>query len=695
MNTTAPEPIASFFNHYVQRESLCKYPTIPRWTDTPASHVPPEEYSIVLQPTELIIDFDCKNYVDDPFSLTGGKLLLENEVIKEWDLPDTRVVETPSGGHHFYYSIPPGKKVKQEQRYYGEMIDFLSVGSQVPGPWSVIKEGIYKLVIDKPIATLPEKFYNWLEKVSDDVRGRAAIDETEVDDPRDILRYEKWLHSGAGASVQGQHGDDQLVLVCMYGRDYGLSLETTERLINKIYNPRAVPMWMPSDIHQKCRSAYRSARGEMGSKSSVVRIDRDPLLQEAAPKRKPGETKATEQMKALRFHHLKSSYIVDTKGNLIPNHIINTRVILANEPHFADMFWWDSFRHTIRTTTQAWWRDDKSDELSQEDFLHIYDWLNSNPSTCGRYRCELQTVKHAVSLRAQQAAKHPLQSYLNDLTWDGIPRLENLLIDTCNSPDGKWSGRAIRKFLIGCVERAYNPGAKMDYILCLQGGQGLRKGMWIDMLGGEWSRSGELDPGDAGMAHKMLGTWIMELPEIDQVITKRDRSKIKAFITQKSDFYRKPYAPAPTDVPRTACFIATLNPTDLGWLEDETGHRRYWPVAVGHCDIEKLAEIRDQVFAEAVHYYRQGEKPFFNDPEDKAMETAAQIANASTEPWTQLLFGRLQDTDALTITDAYYLLGLTAREIGTASRAKVTRSLRELKFTYDNETASWIRPKIS
>jgi putative DNA primase/helicase len=74
-------------------------------------------------------------------------------------------------------------------------------------------------------------------------------------------------------------------------------------------------------------------------------------------------------------------------------------------------------------------------------------------------------------------------------------------------------------------------------------------------------------------------------------------------------------------------FIATVNQLEL---PDVTGNRRFWPVLLaGPVKDEDIARDRDQLWAEAVHWYREGHK-WWLSPKIEAI--AAEMQDEFVEP---------------------------------------------------------------
>jgi putative DNA primase/helicase len=235
-------------------------------------------------------------------------------------------------------------------------------------------------------------------------------------------------------------------------------------------------------------------------------------------------------------------------------------------------------------------------------------------------------VFQAVELVGNRNRFHPVLSYLSQLPkWDGRPRVETLLVDYLGAPDNEYTRAVTRKVLCAAINRVKNPGSKWDYLLILEGLQGVRKGMFLATLAKNPSWFAEGLGRDLGekAVENMSAKWICELPEGEGLINRRSDDELKAFLSRSTDRMRPKYGRVAMDYPRQSIFIMTTN--RYQYLTDHTGHRRFWPVRcdmtrVGRStvDITKLAREVDQIWAEALVYWTRGEQLWL-EPHVEAM----------------------------------------------------------------------------
>lgn len=212
-------------------------------------------------------------------------------------------------------------------------------------------------------------------------------------------------------------------------------------------------------------------------------------------------------------------------------------------------------------------------------------------------------IETVVTKVADDRAYHPIKDYFSTLPpWDGIPRVETLLVDYLGAEDSEYTRAVTRKTLCAAIQRVYHPGIKFDYILTIIGPQGIKKSTLVGALGMEWySDSLSMDDThDKTAAEKLQGMWIMEIGEMAGM-KKTDIEKLKAFITRQDDKYRASYGHRVTPHPRQCIFIGTTNNED-GFLRDITGNRRFWPVNVAKHVKDITQDDIDQIWAEALTY---------------------------------------------------------------------------------------------
>ena len=185
-----------------------------------------------------------------------------------------------------------------------------------------------------------------------------------------------------------------------------------------------------------------------------------------------------------------------------------------------------------------------------------------------------------LAVTSAERLYHPVRDYLGSLVWDGMPRLDALLIDYLGADDTPYVRAATRKTLTAGVARIYEPGVKFDSILVLNGPQGIGKSTFFARLGKKWYSDSLTiaDMKDKTAPEKLQGYWLLEISELAGM-KKMDVETVKSFITRTDDKYRQSYGVSVESHPRSCIIVGTTN-SDGGFLRDITGNRRFWPVHV-------------------------------------------------------------------------------------------------------------------
>jgi len=220
-----------------------------------------------------------------------------------------------------------------------------------------------------------------------------------------------------------------------------------------------------------------------------------------------------------------------------------------------------------------------------------------------------------LAVTSAERLYHPLKDYLSALHWDGIDRIDTLLIDYLGAEDTPYVRAVTKKTLVAAISRVYRPGTKFDSILVLNGEQGMGKSTLFSILGRQWF-SDSLSIGDMKdktAPEKLQGYWILEISELNGM-KKVDVEIVKSFITRTDDKFRQAYGVSVESHPRSCIIVGTTN-SDGGFLRDITGNRRFWPVRVtgkGKYHPWELKAV-DQIWAEAIEYYNKGEELYLKE----------------------------------------------------------------------------------
>ena len=290
--------------------------------------------------------------------------------------------------------------------------------------------------------------------------------------------------------------------------------------------------------------------------------------------------------------------------------------ILPNARNALIILMYDSHLQSIRLNTMTGMIEADVDALPwKRDFIfwqntdsdQLYMWIANNHGV----QFPKEIFQMALTTVANKRRFHPIEDYLQELPeWDGQERVERLLVDYLGADDTVFNREAIRKVLLAAIARTYHPGIKFDYMLVLNGPQGIGKSTFFGRLfKGFLSDSlTMLDMRDKTGSEKLQGYWALEVAEMAGM-RKADIECVKSFISRQEDIYRPAYGRVVEKHPRRCVIVGSTN-SSTGFLRDISGNRRFWPVK---CSGGKLKpwnitdEELDQIWAEAMAAYNNGE----------------------------------------------------------------------------------------
>ncbi|MDC8446440.1 MAG: hypothetical protein LV471_11010, partial [Nitrosomonas sp.] len=244
-------------------------------------------------------------------------------------------------------------------------------------------------------------------------------------------------------------------------------------------------------------------------------------------------------------------------------------------------------------------------------------------------------VALAVEALAKFNGFNPVKDYLKSLKWDGVLRLNDWISDFIGAPKSEYVWRVSRWFLVGMVARAMQPGVKFDYCLVLEGEQGRGKSAALRVLGGEWFGDTDLDLHSKDSMSALRGKWLYEIAELGS-LARSEATRQKSFFSREVDEFRPVYGSREIRCPRQLVFGGTTN--EWEWNKDTTGGRRFWPVECqGEINLAGLAEVRDQLFAEAYQVYLSGERFWPTTEEQQQIFNPEQFKRGASDSYLDLI----------------------------------------------------------
>ena len=348
--------------------------------------------------------------------------------------------------------------------------------------------------------------------------------------------------------------------------------------------------------------------------------------------------------------------IIDKKGGkTIIQNTENICRVLREHPNFKDRLRYESFKNVIEirpTKTDTWRQLEDNDAVNLQTGISI---LFPCFVTVGKEMVYDSIIKVAKENKYDSAIE-----WITSLKWDGTKRLDSWLHNVYGAPDDVYHRAVGTNWLKGLVKRLVNPGCKFDFVLVLEGPQGVKKSTSLAVLGGEWHTETTMSTDSKDFFMQFQGKSIIEFSE-GETLSRTEVKRMKAIITMQYDRFRVPYERATMDFPRRCVFAMTTNQDE--YLKDETGNRRWLPIKVllPQADIEWLTQNRSQLYAEAYHRITTLRETVYEFPEEETQRE--QNARRITDPNADLIFEwyyttltKTQREDGITINQVHKMV---------------------------------------
>lgn len=585
---------------------------------------------IVFTPAQTLLGIDIDHVVE------GGKILKEFLSIKKFvDEANTYTEVSPSktGLHLFFELTEPLKLIANRHAPYEAYTSgrYFTVTGKSFGP----EKAIRKITPAEALEVLAKIGYPWSKEEDITAAARTVSRQPALLNEEDLLK--KIFASKNGPKIEALYNGD-------------ITAANNDASAADLSLCSHLAFWTGRDATQIETIWLQSPLGSR-EKTQKRKDYRDRTIKQAIQNCKEVYETPMERVNKIAPGINFISTMTKT-GDAIPvQNTENMCQILRSHPEFTGKFRYDAFKNILENSINGEWKVFKDNDavIIQTRIQTLYPPFVK----VGKEMIYDAMIKVAIENEIDSAA-----DWLRGLTWDGTPRLDSWISTTYGTENDEYHQTVGANWLKGLVKRIVQPGSKFDYVLVLEGKQGIRKSTSLLVLGGDWHVETAMSTDNKDFFMQFQGKAIIEFSE-GETLSRTEVKRMKAIITMQSDKYRPPYERTSQEFPRRCVFAMTTNQDE--YLKDETGNRRWLPVAIkGMVNIDWLKENREQLFAEAYKRVIIDRETIHEFPEEETLRQ--QAMRQSIDPreeqiyqwyWTKL--GNADREDGITTRDAYVM----------------------------------------
>ena len=364
----------------------------------------------------------------------------------------------------------------------------------------------------------------------------------------------------------------------------------------------------------------------------------------------------------------KSLGLAETDRGAIIVSLDNAVRILEAWQSVQNVAYFDEFYGRVFSALGKEW-DERSDTL---------DLTRRIQRDLGLSRFNDDLIAKALHLYAVNHKRNAAKDWFDSLTWDNQERLHLFFKECFGSKTNEDYLAAIsHNFWVSMVARVYKPGCQVDNMVILEGYQGLGKTNALRLIGGPWYSESHESISSKDFYVVLQGRLLVEIGELDS-FSKAETTRIKQVVTCNVDRYRAPYAHAAMDHPRQCVFVGTTNQHD--YLRDPTGGRRFWPISCHKIDLDSIAQNREQLFAEAVIKFKNGDTWHLTPTSSTGEE---QSNRWEDDAWEGLISGFLIGKQHTTVKEMADCLDVPTRDLDHPKQKRIRTILKHLGWHTD------------
>jgi putative DNA primase/helicase len=274
------------------------------------------------------------------------------------------------------------------------------------------------------------------------------------------------------------------------------------------------------------------------------------------------------------------------------------------------------------------WRPCAGDRpLRVEDADALCEKLAGHPLGAGlKGGLTPEGMRRTIALVARQRPFHPIADEVCALRWNKEPLLDRVageILKARGASAALW-GRLVRRWIIGALARALEPGRPMDPMLVLVGVDGASAARFFRTLFGAGRVLDAPDAlGSAGLREQLRSAWVCVWPDFASFHNVRQANAFAAFSSRERDHVSHPFAWRDEAAARTTVFASSVE--QLAGFPEGALQGRCWFVPAGEIDYALLAQWRDQLLAEAcAAVVEMGEEPVLDAQEEPLLRSAQQ-----------------------------------------------------------------------